>query len=82
MSGCENTQSFCLIEAKKERDRLQPHLHARLDLRELVHDWQDGLHGAATAQVRLVAHKDDGNSDGTYERWADYTDLVASNHLN
>lgn len=36
-------------------------LYTGLNLRKLVHDWQDGFHGAAGAQVRLVAHEDDGN---------------------
>lgn len=65
------------LKPRKERDGLEPHLHARLDLWELVHDGQDGLHGAAAAQVRLVAHKDDGNSDGTYKRREDDSDPVA-----
>lgn len=37
------------------------HLHAGLNLRELAHDGQHGLHGAPWPQVRLVAHQDDGN---------------------
>lgn len=41
---------------------LSAHLHAGLDLGELAHDGQHGLHGAPWPQVRLVAHEDDGNS--------------------
>lgn len=40
-------------------------LYTGLNLRKLVHDWQDGFHGAPGAQVRLVAHEDDGNPTAT-----------------
>lgn len=40
-------------------------LYTGLNLRKLVHDWQNGFHGAPGAQVRLVAHKDDGNPTAT-----------------
>lgn len=37
------------------------YLHTGLNLRELTHDGQHGLHGAPWPQVRLVAHQDDGD---------------------
>lgn len=73
----KNNQSLCVIVAESEEEWvlwLQPHLNARLNLWELVHDGEDGLHGAATAQVRLVPNKDDGNSNDIHERWVGYAD--------
>lgn len=35
------------------------YLHAGLNLRELVHDGQDGFHGAPSLQIGLVSYKDD-----------------------
>lgn len=49
------------------KSRVQAHLNTCLNLRELVHDGKNGFHWASTAQIRLVSHKDDGNSDITYE---------------
>ena len=47
--------------------RLQSYLDTCLNLRELVHDGEDGFHRAPAAQIRLVSHKDDGNSEKTCE---------------
>lgn len=47
-------------------ESVQPHLNTCLNLRELVHDGKNGFHWAPRAQIGLVSHKDDGNSDTTY----------------
>lgn len=57
-----------------------PHLHAGLNLRELVHDGQDDIHGAAHLQVRLVPHQnngDPGEKDGASESTSKATPLPA-----
>lgn len=41
-----------------------PYLNTGLDLRELAHDGQHGLHGAPWSEVRLIAHQDDGDPGG------------------
>lgn len=53
---CETCLCACVSDSN---------LYTGLNLRKLVHDWQDGFHGAPRAQVRLVAHEDDGNPTAT-----------------